>query len=89
MTDSDELLRVPTPEDVKRLNAFWQAFADSPQPFNISPRNRMDAWVIEQQILSDQRANDRMTKATWALVLATVVEVCVTVGQVVVAVLHH
>ena len=34
-------------------------------------------------------ANDRMTKATWALVLATVVEVCVTVGQVVVAVLHH
>ena len=89
MTDSDELLRVPTPEDVKRLNAFWQAFADSPQPFNIRPRNRMDAWVIEQQILSDQRANDRMTKATWALVLATVVEVCVTIGQVVVAVLHH
>jgi hypothetical protein len=89
MTDSDELLRVPTPEDVKRLNAFWQAFADGPQPFNISPRNRMDAWVIEQQILSDQRANDRMTKATWALVLATVVEVCVTIGQVVVAVLHR
>ena len=89
MTDSDELLRVPTPEDVKRLNAFWQAFVDDPQPFNISPRNRMDAWVIEQQILSDQRANDRMTKATWALVLATVVEVCVTIGQVVVAVLHH
>jgi uncharacterized Rmd1/YagE family protein len=49
----------------------------------------MDAWVIAQQILSDQRANDRMTKATWALVLATVVEVCVTIGQVVVAVLHH
>jgi hypothetical protein len=48
----------------------------------------MDAWVVEQQILSDQRANDRMTKATWALVLATVALVCVTVGQVVIAVLH-
>ena len=81
MTDNDELLRIPTPEDIKRLNAFWQAFADGPQPFNISPRNRMDAWVIEQQILSDQRANDRMTKATWALVLATVVEVSSRSGR--------
>jgi hypothetical protein len=89
MTDSDELLRVPTPEDVKRLNAFWQAFVDDPLPRHISPRDRMDAWVIEQQIISDQRANDRMTKATWALVMATVALVCVTVGQVVVAVFHH
>jgi hypothetical protein len=49
----------------------------------------MDAWSVEQRIIEDRRANDRMTKATWALVLATVALVCVTVGQVVIAVLHH
>lgn len=32
----------------------------------------MDAWSIEQQIIADGRANDRMTKATWGLVLATI-----------------
>jgi hypothetical protein len=63
----------------------------SPGPGNygISPRDRMDAWSVEQRIIEDRRANDRMTKATWALVLATVALVCVTVGQVVIAVLHH
>ena len=85
----DAPLAAPTPEDVRRLNAFWQAFVDDPLPRSISPRDRMDAWAIEQQIIADRRANDRMTKATWALVLATVALVCTTVGQVVVAVLHH
>jgi hypothetical protein len=61
----DARLAVPTPEGVKRLNAFWQAFVDDPLPRNISPRDRMDAWAIEQQIIADKHANDRMTKATW------------------------
>ena len=45
----------------------------------------MVAWTAEQQILAEQRANSRMTKATWALVLATVALFCATVGEVVVA----
>jgi hypothetical protein len=49
----------------------------------------MDAWAIEQQIIADGRANDRMTKATWGLVLATIALFCATIGQVVVAVLNH
>jgi hypothetical protein len=87
-SNDDTRLAVPTQEDVRRLNAFWHAFADGPIPPHTSPRDRMDAWAIEQQIIADGRANDRMTKATWALVLATVALVCVTVGQVVIAVLH-
>ena len=84
----ESVLGKPTETDRDRLDGFWRDIA-GPGNYNISPRDRMDAWAVEQQILSDQRANDRMTKATWALVLATVVEVCVTVGQVAVALLHH
>jgi hypothetical protein len=86
---ADKGIPVPTRTDLARLDDLYRAFCDTPEHLNISTQNRMDAWVVEQQVLSDQRANDRMTKATWALVLATVALVCVTVGQVVVTVLHH
>lgn len=89
MTDSKDLLNVPTQDDLRRLNAFWQAFVDDPIPRDISPRDRMDAWIIKQRMIADRRASDRMTRATWALVLATIALVCVTIGQVVIAVLHH
>jgi hypothetical protein len=43
-------------------------------------------WAIEQEIIADRRANYSMTKATGALVLATIALFCATIGQVVVAV---
>jgi hypothetical protein len=78
----DARLAAPTPEDVLRLNAFWRAFADSPTRLETSPRDRMDAWVIEQRMIADRRANAKMTKATWWLVLATIALFCATVSQV-------
>jgi hypothetical protein len=83
-------LAVPSQEDIERLNAFWWAFAEKEYEHQslpaISSRDRMDAWVIEQRMLQDRRANSRMTKAPWALVLATVLEIGVTIGQIY---LHH
>ena len=89
MTDSNGPgpLGLPTESDRNRLDEFWRAIA-GPGNYSISPRDRMEAWVVEQRMISDRQANDRMTKATWALVLATIALVCATVGQVVIAVLH-
>ena len=78
-------LAVPTPEDINRLNAFWLAFADGGiAPPQSSPRDRMEVWAVEQRMIADQSANDRLARATWGLVLATVALVAATALQIVI-----
>jgi hypothetical protein len=83
-TNNDDQLAVPTQADRNRLDAFWRAFSDVPMTLNVSPQNRMDAWVIEQRMIADRRANDRLARASGLLVWATVLLVIATVGLVIV-----
>jgi hypothetical protein len=77
-TNSDDQLAVPTKADRERLDAFWIAFTDHPDMLDVSPKNRMDAWVIDQRMIADRRANDRLARASRQLVWATVLLVVVT-----------
>jgi hypothetical protein len=47
----------------------------------------MDAWVIEQRMVADRQANDRLVRASRLLVWATALLVIATVGQIVVTLL--
>ena len=84
----DDHLPPPTKADCQRLDTFLKAFSEMPQHFAISTQNRIDAWVIEQRLLSDSRANDRLVRASWLLVWVTALLVLATVGQVVIALIN-
>jgi len=87
-TNSDDQLAVPTKADCARLDAFWLAFGDPGlPPFSVSPKNRMDAWAIEQRMIADRRANDRLARASGLLVWATVLLVIANVALVIVTLL--
>jgi hypothetical protein len=86
LTDSDDRLAFPTAADRNRLDDLWRAVA-GPGNYSISPQNRMDAWVIEQRMLADRRSTDRLARASWVLVWATIGLVIATVGLVIVTVL--
>lgn len=84
----DDVFRVPTEADRTRLDAHWRAIAGPGNYGPPSPRDRMDAWIVEQRLKSEQQANERLARASWVLVWATVGLVIATFGQAVVAVLN-
>jgi hypothetical protein len=87
-SNSDDHLPVPTKADRDRLDEFWRAFADRPESLVVNPQNRMDAWVVEQRMIADRRANDRMVHASRLLVWATGLLVLVTLCQIAVTLLR-
>lgn len=91
-SDEEDLLRVPTKEDVDRMIRVWAAFSGM-DPSNASigfPENyRMDMWVAEHRMRAERLATARLTSATWVLVLATVVLALATSALVVVTFYGH
>lgn len=70
--DGGDLLQPATPEDIKRLNDVWLALAGGGN-YSFSPANRMELWVLEHKIRTERITTERLTRATWALVFATVI----------------
>jgi hypothetical protein len=80
----EDLLTVPTPEDVARMNALWRAIKGEAIDIEFSASNRMDIWIIEHRLRAERLATERLNNTTRALVWATAVLALATIALVVV-----
>lgn len=84
--DSDrDRLQPASAEDIQRLNAVWQSLAGGGN-YMFSPANRMELWALEHKVQTERVTTERLTRATWALVWATVVLAIASAALVVVTV---
>jgi hypothetical protein len=78
-------LQPATEQDMDRLNDVWQSLAGIGN-YDFSPANRMELWALEHKVRTERLTTERLTRATWALVLATVVLAVASIALVVVTV---
>ena len=94
--EEDDLLRVPTKEDVDRMARVWAAFSgvdptkiDASFYMGFPARDRMEIWVAEHRMRAERLATARLTSATRWLVLLTFVLAFATIALVLVTVYGH
>lgn len=68
----------PTPEDLARINKLLRTIGG--RDVSWGAQSALDLWVIEQRARLDQRMSERISSASWALVVATVGLVVCTAG---------
>lgn len=70
--------------DLERINGFLHRVGGPHVQWGAG--NVLDVWVTEQRMKAEERASQRLLRATWVLAAATVALVLATVGLIVVAV---
>lgn len=68
----------PTGQDLERIRKLLRNIGG--RDVSWSSQAELDIWVIEQRARLDQRMSERITAASWALVVATIGLVLCTAG---------
>lgn len=71
----------PTPEELERVNRLLRSVGGPSVAWGAA--SVLEVLVVEQRMKAERLASARLTRATWALALATVVLAASTVGLII------